>query len=333
MGARPWVALALAVAAAGCFDRRSAVCGDGTICALGKVCVAELDLCADPAQLDACRGRADGDVCATADIPAGACSAGVCLPSGCGNHVVETGEACDDGNTVAGDGCSADCLSTEECGNGFIDSDEQCDCGTTDAINPDCTAPNSNSGGLCRLDCMLHCGDGVVSAGEGCDPGFGAAVSCLGDLFDRGTTTCSSSCQPIISIDTCKYIGFRTRTTQVAGNLLLDLAAVTPADGFFVNQTGAGHYQDYVGVPADFFAAVGLTAVAATSDGTAFAVGQAGMLLRWNGAGWEIQSSPTGVDLHDIWGRGDGDYYAVGDDSTVLHWDGSDWQVLAPPAV
>ena len=32
-----------------------------------------------------------------------------CEPPGCGNGVLEAGEACDDGNTVPGDGCSASC--------------------------------------------------------------------------------------------------------------------------------------------------------------------------------------------------------------------------------
>ncbi|HEY4178697.1 MAG TPA: hypothetical protein VGM90_17745 [Kofleriaceae bacterium] len=40
-----------------------------------------------------------------------------------------TGERCDDGNTLGGDGCSADCLSDETCGNGTTDllEHEQCD--------------------------------------------------------------------------------------------------------------------------------------------------------------------------------------------------------------
>lgn len=47
----------------------------------------------------------------------------------CGNGVVELGEACDDGNTVGGDGCRADCLGTEQCGDGLADllAGEDCD--------------------------------------------------------------------------------------------------------------------------------------------------------------------------------------------------------------
>ena len=54
----------------------------------------------------------------------------------CGNHVVETGEACDDGNTSNGDGCSSTCqIEVPVCGNGKIETGETCDDGNT--INGD----------------------------------------------------------------------------------------------------------------------------------------------------------------------------------------------------
>src|SRR5215831_11570044 len=34
-------------------------------------------------------------------------------PPGCGDGVLAKDEACDDGNTVSGDGCAANCLATE----------------------------------------------------------------------------------------------------------------------------------------------------------------------------------------------------------------------------
>jgi cysteine-rich repeat protein len=46
----------------------------------------------------------------------------------CGNGVPNTGEQCDDGNMVSGDGCSAACES-ESCGNGVLDVGEECDDG------------------------------------------------------------------------------------------------------------------------------------------------------------------------------------------------------------
>ncbi len=52
----------------------------------------------------------------------------------CGNGVKESGEECDDGNTVNGDGCSSTCQKEEDepdCGNGVKESGEECDDGNT----------------------------------------------------------------------------------------------------------------------------------------------------------------------------------------------------------
>jgi len=72
---------------------------------------------------------------------------------------VETGEACDDGNSVSGDGCSSTCQ-TEA---GFT-------CITTP---PDPSVCSLIQGGVC--------GDGTVGQGEQCDstPLCGADCKCI----------------------------------------------------------------------------------------------------------------------------------------------------------
>ncbi|MBI5501268.1 MAG: hypothetical protein HY907_13560 [Deltaproteobacteria bacterium] len=89
-----------------------------------------------PAEAEAEEGTdadADADVLAEtdegADADAEADAEAEADAPGCGDGAVqpELGEACDDGNTVGGDGCSADCTSDESCGNGIVDPGEACD--------------------------------------------------------------------------------------------------------------------------------------------------------------------------------------------------------------
>ena len=60
----------------------------------------------------------------------------------CGDGVKMLAEACDDGNTIDGDGCSRDCRSTETCGNAVIDlvMGEECDDGTSGLSNRGCSS-------------------------------------------------------------------------------------------------------------------------------------------------------------------------------------------------
>ena len=54
----------------------------------------------------------------------------------CGNNSVETGETCDDGNTLSGDGCSAFCVQEEVCDDGADnDGDDNIDCLDRDCAN------------------------------------------------------------------------------------------------------------------------------------------------------------------------------------------------------
>ena len=70
----------------------------------------------------------------------------------CGNGATETGELCDDGNAVSGDGCDANCAPTG-CGNGIRTAGEACDDG------------NTSPGDCCAPDCELE------PAGSPCDDG------------------------------------------------------------------------------------------------------------------------------------------------------------------
>jgi len=105
----------------------------------------------------------------------------------CGNRVRESGEQCDDGNTISGDGCDSNCTYTA-CGNGIVTSGEECDDG------------NTVSGDGCDASCQIElCGNGVLDTGEQCDDGNtisgdGCEADCT---FPGGFTAPFTQCPPI----------------------------------------------------------------------------------------------------------------------------------------
>ena len=77
----------------------------------------------------------------------------------CGDGILGTGEQCDDGNQLTGDGCSPTCKK-EFCGDGILGTGEQCDDG------------NQLTGDGCSPTCKKEfCGDGILGTGEQCDDG------------------------------------------------------------------------------------------------------------------------------------------------------------------
>ncbi len=120
----------------------------------------------------------------------------------CGDGLIAGNEACDDGNTVSGDGCSASCqleagcvppscVVDPTCGDGVpVTPQEGCDDGNT--MNGDgCSAVCAPEAGFhCSSVpaqpsiCLTMCGDGIKAGAEQCDDGN--TVSGDG---------CSSGCQ------------------------------------------------------------------------------------------------------------------------------------------
>ena len=110
----------------------------------------------------------------------------VCLTTNCGNGKLDSGEQCDDGNIVDGDGCSSTCK-LEACGNGIIDPGEDCD------------PPGSVTGAVvCSASCKLEvCGNGIIdhdtSPPEQCDDATGNTdTPCPTPSYSNPPTTCST---------------------------------------------------------------------------------------------------------------------------------------------
>ena len=114
------------------------------------------------------------------------------VPEGCGDGINNQGgiEACDDGNTLAGDGCNGACqvepnwtcppagacTRSFKCGDSIINPGEVCDDGNTadgDGCSADCATQtpgyDCTPGKLCTKTTV--CGNKRVEAGETCDDG------------------------------------------------------------------------------------------------------------------------------------------------------------------
>ena len=92
------------------------------------------------------------------------------VTDGCGNGVIETDEACDDGNTQSNDGCSADCT--------LVESGYTCE----EAGKP-CKKTSTDPG---DEDKKAKCGNGIVETGEICD-----------DNNTSSNDGCSADCKTI----------------------------------------------------------------------------------------------------------------------------------------
>ncbi|MCC7384332.1 MAG: hypothetical protein IT384_20975 [Deltaproteobacteria bacterium] len=102
----------------------------------------------------------------------------------CGNNLEESGEDCDDGNTVDdGNGCSARCQNNASCGNGAVEGlFESCDPGLTACCNSTCDGA-LGTGAPCRA------ATGECDVVETCD---GTSLDCPADRAQTDGTLCST---------------------------------------------------------------------------------------------------------------------------------------------
>jgi cysteine-rich repeat protein len=339
--------------AAGCLKPAEVTqCGAFT-CGLGAICSPDGTSCVAPETVNACNGHADGERCTYTGVSTGVCQAGVCIPGGCGNGIVETalGEVCDDGNLVSLDGCRGDCKSTEVCGDGIQDlaANEYCDCGTAAAPStiPPCDGPNSDApGAICRTNCTLgRCGDGVLDPGEICDDGNTVAGDgCRADCAGRWTAMASGTFQHLYGVwgtgpNAVFAVGAR-RVLRYDGNKW-SVMSISPAmatrDLRFISGTstsdiwvaafdGVFHYNGSQWEPrTPTTMSVDVLVMTSTNDG--WLVGQDtsknALMYRWNGSSWDPQSIPFSAAT-SMWARSPTDVYATSLSSQQLqHFTGT----------
>ena len=242
-------------------------------------------------------------------------------------------EPCDDGACPAGLYCVIGRCQSNDCGNAIRDPGEGCDCGKEGVTpqDPSCGGrQNSESGGHCRLDCRLHCGDGEVAEDEVCDTAAPVTQSCTSLQYDFGGLACSASCDALITTD-CGLWGWQPMEVPT-GASLYGVWGSGPADVFAVGDGGTVlHYDGQSWESMASPTGDSLRGVWGSGPADVFAVGVGGTVLHYDGQSWESMASPTGASLNGVWGSGPADVLAVGVGGTVLHYDGQSWESMASP--
>lgn len=177
-------------------------CANGITCPGTQVC-SPRGGCVDPDQIEQCMDVEPDTDCRLPAGDTGGCVDGLCVPRGCGNAVLDAGEACDDGNRIGGDGCSATCTSNEACGNGVVDVGlgEGCDCGDESftglrAASCDEKANSDDPTASCTTSCLIRgCGDGERAGLEDCDGADRPLTSCSAIGYYGGSLDCLASCR------------------------------------------------------------------------------------------------------------------------------------------
>jgi cysteine-rich repeat protein len=154
----------------------------------------------------------------------------------CGDGAVEAIEACDDGNTVSGDGCDGACAIEpgylcegapsvcSRCGDGRVTGAERCDDGNAasgDGCDGSCATERGYACAGMPSVCVPTCGDGYVVGDEECDDGAlvggdGCSASCVLEVGwtcdDAEPTTCVPICGDglIVGPETCDDRGLQS---------------------------------------------------------------------------------------------------------------------------
>jgi fibro-slime domain-containing protein len=190
-------------------------------------------------------------------------------PPNCGNGILTSDEACDDGNNVSGDGCLANCLQVE-LGWSCVPAGQPCHqiarCGDTVLVFPElCDDGNTADGDGCSSGCKFElgwkcdgapsvcthttCGDGVKEGAESCDDGNAAPYDgCSSECQNEpqcGAGACASACgDGIVMGEACDD------GNNISGDGCSDACKIEA--GFVCNQPALGDEMKVPMVVRDF---------------------------------------------------------------------------------
>jgi hypothetical protein len=119
--------------------------------------------------------------------------------------------------------------------------------------------------------------------------------------------------------------------TGIAGSAQGDIWAVAWVDGATTHGVTGGKVVAIQGIGSGggpWSSPQPLRGVWSNGPGDAWAVGDSGIILRWDGVTWSSVPSGTQSNLRGVWASGPSDVWAVGslpDQATTLHFDGASW--------
>jgi len=189
------------------------------------------------------------------------------------------------------------------------------------------------------IACAAVCGDGVLGAGEDCEPGIATGQICTSiGHYGEAAVACTAGC----AFDTSECSGF-CGDEIVNGDEVCDgeealtiVGCLSVGDDYGrLGCSGLCSLEPSgcrkIGWVEDPQVAGSLNAVWAAAEDDYWAVGEEGLIVRFDGFSWwsTPAESPAEVSLRAIWGAGAADIWAVGFEGTILHYDGSSWSDVA----
>jgi hypothetical protein len=293
---------------ASCVAPSTVECGGqgraGLVCPAGRVCAPRNDACVLPEQVSACAGLPEDQDCTFAGA-SGTCRDQFCVGHTCGNGVIDPGEDCD-GSPPAGKTCL----------------DFGYDVGLTTACTSSCTADLSPCSRLgwtpVAVTTEVHylygiwgtAADDILVAGD-IQATCNFANACEGLLHYDGSTWTRLLLPPdFFGVTNAVWASAPNDIFVSSGNLL-----------YHFDGTASGTLQTLDR---------NVRAISGTARDNVFAVGDGGLVERFDGNQWLPIPSPTTATLHGAWATGS-KLYVAGDAGSFLRWDGSNWQSLSSP--
>ena len=169
------------------------------------------------------------------------------------------------------------------------------------------------------------CGNGSVEGGEACDFSL-PPDACIDFGFDRGATSCSDGCVPLL--DDCGYIGWQREGFGPGVENIFGVWGSGGSDVYAVRESFTDGESALLHYDGDAWSSVEIPRVGAllgiwgSGPDDVFAVGTGGIILRYDGERWHERTPMPGLTLTNVWGSGpDGPVFAVSQIGSILGYD------------